>query len=229
MRSLGKRRKYRTAKSVSIGRIDQWNGVIKTWILMRCNNTNYCTFWEGHTVYNNCNQYNIPYVTRSREMSHLSKILFSCTTFSRRQNASFWFKPHYNWISGYRVMKAIWNKGIWTLFWPISQKQHPWHPTHFSWSCHICCHQLISYFKIWWTFRGIQYPHKIGKSWEIWLIIYRTYIWIRFDNYLPEEWKWGSFSHHKCTSSKHHVNLFATYGMGSWVVMPVFFKTVCDV
>ena len=54
------------------------------------------------------------------------KFLFSCTTFSELQNASFWYKSHYNWISGYRVMmdltmlKTIWNKGIWTLFRPIS-------------------------------------------------------------------------------------------------------------
>ena len=42
------------------------------------------------------------YVTRSREMSQ-----FSCTTFSKLQNASFWCRPHYNWISGYRVMKDL--------------------------------------------------------------------------------------------------------------------------
>ena len=41
MRSLGSRRKYRTANSSSIGRIDQWNGVIKSGIVMRCNNSAY--------------------------------------------------------------------------------------------------------------------------------------------------------------------------------------------
>ena len=71
------------------------------------------------------------------------QFIFSCTTFSKLQNTSFWWQPHYNWISGYRVMKdltmlkTIWNKGIWTLFRPISQKQHLRHPTHSSWSCHI--------------------------------------------------------------------------------------------
>ena len=68
-------------------------------------------------------------------------------TFTKLQNASFWCKPHYNWIfgnSGYRVMKdltmlkTICNKGIWTLFLPISQKHHSRHPTHSPWSCHIC-------------------------------------------------------------------------------------------
>ena len=69
---------------------------------------------------------------------------FSYTIFSKLQNASFWCKPHYNWRSGYRVMtdlamlKTLWCKGIWSLFLPISQKQHPWHPTHSSLSCHIC-------------------------------------------------------------------------------------------
>ena len=36
------------------------------------------------------------------------------------------------------MLKTIWNKGIWTLFLPISQKQYGRHPTHSSWSCHIC-------------------------------------------------------------------------------------------
>ena len=79
------------------------------------------------------------------------QFLFSYTTFSKLQNASFWCKPHHNWVSGYRVMKdltmlkTIWNKGIWTLFLPISQKQHPRHPTHSSWSCHILltCKHII--------------------------------------------------------------------------------------
>ena len=87
----------------------------------------------------------VTYVTWSRKWVTCRKcqFLFSYTTFLKLQNASFWCKPHYNWISGYRVMKdltmlkTIWNKGIWTLFLPISQKQHPWHPTHSSWSCHI--------------------------------------------------------------------------------------------
>ena len=70
------------------------------------------------------------------------QFLFSYTTFSKLQNASFWCKPHHNWVSGYRIMKdltmlnTIWNKGNGTLFLPISQKQHPRHPTHSSWSCH---------------------------------------------------------------------------------------------
>ena len=69
---------------------------------------------------------------------------FYYTTFSKLENASFWCKPHNNWISGYWVMKdltmlkTIWNEGIWTLFLPISQKQHLRHPTHSSWSWHIC-------------------------------------------------------------------------------------------
>ena len=58
MRSLGSRRKYRTANSLSIGRIDQWNGVIKSWILMRCNNMKYVDmsialiiiFWGRHLL-----------------------------------------------------------------------------------------------------------------------------------------------------------------------------------
>ena len=49
------------------------------------------------------------YVTRSREMSHLSKIPIPIFlhTFSKLQNASFWCKSHYNWASGYRVMKDL--------------------------------------------------------------------------------------------------------------------------
>ena len=72
-----------------------------------------------------------------------SQFLFSDTTFSILQNALFWCKSHYNWIASYRVMndltmlKTICNKGIWTLFLPIFQKQHFRHPTHSSWSCHI--------------------------------------------------------------------------------------------
>ena len=34
------------------------------------------------------------------------------------------------------MLKTLWNKEILTLFLPISQKQHPRHPTHSSWSCH---------------------------------------------------------------------------------------------
>ena len=33
--------------------------------------------------------------------------LFSYPTFSNLQNASFWCKPHYNWIFGYGVMKDL--------------------------------------------------------------------------------------------------------------------------
>ena len=71
------------------------------------------------------------------------QFLFSYTIVSQLQNASFWCKPHYNWICGYRVMqdltmlKTISNKRIWTLFLPISQNQYNQHPTHSSWSCHI--------------------------------------------------------------------------------------------
>ena len=35
------------------------------------------------------------------------QFLFSYTTFSKLKNASFSCKPHYNWISGYRVMKDL--------------------------------------------------------------------------------------------------------------------------
>ena len=76
---------------------------------------------------------------------------FSYITFSNLQNASIWCKPHYNWISGYRVMKdltmlkTIWNKGFLTLFLPISQKQHPRHPTYSSWSCHIWIMDFINW------------------------------------------------------------------------------------
>ena len=66
---------------------------------------------------------------------------------SHNCNASFWSKPI---ISGYRVvknlslLKTIQNKGIWTLFLSISQKQYGRHPTHSSW-CHIlCCFGRIS-------------------------------------------------------------------------------------
>ena len=50
------------------------------------------------------------YVTRSREMNHLSKMSISIFfhTFSKLQNVSFWCKPHYNWISGYTELLRIW-------------------------------------------------------------------------------------------------------------------------
>ena len=35
------------------------------------------------------------------------QFLFSCTTFSNNQYASFWSKPHNNLISGYWVMKNL--------------------------------------------------------------------------------------------------------------------------
>ena len=86
------------------------------------------------------------YVTTSKKNESLvEKFNFLYTTFLKLRNASFECKPQYNWISSYRVMKnlamlkTIWNKGIWTLFLPIFQKQHPQHPTHSSWSCHIYC------------------------------------------------------------------------------------------
>ena len=79
------------------------------------------------------------HVTWSREMSHLSKcqFLFSYTIFW------FWCNPHYNWISGYRVMKdltmlnTLWNKGVWTLFLPISQNNMPTSDTFLLIMSHI--------------------------------------------------------------------------------------------
>ena len=44
---------------------------------------------------------------------------------------SFWCKPHWNCISGYRVTE------IWTLFLLISQNHYFRHPTHSP--CHIFC------------------------------------------------------------------------------------------
>ena len=41
----------------------------------------------------------------NESLVELFQFLFSCTTFSKHQNASFWCKPHYNWIPSYRVMK----------------------------------------------------------------------------------------------------------------------------
>ena len=49
------------------------------------------------------------------------------------------------WFQSYEVFdnaKTIWNKGILTLFLPISKKRHPRHPTHSSWSCHNCSWRL---------------------------------------------------------------------------------------
>ena len=80
-----------------------------------------------------------------KEMSHLSKMSISIFLhhFLKTSKCFILMQTQYNWISGYKVMKnltmlkTIWNEGIQTLFLPISQKQHPWHPTHSSWSCHI--------------------------------------------------------------------------------------------
>ena len=89
-------------------------------------------------------------MTWSRDMSHLSKnfnFYFLTPHCHKFKNASFWCIPDYNWISGYRVMNDLsilkTKKGIWTLFLPISQKQHGWHSTHSSWSCHICITLLL--------------------------------------------------------------------------------------
>ena len=68
----------------------------------------------------------------------------SYITFSKLKNASFWCKPHYNWISGYRVIKDLtmlknnMKQRNFNPVLPIPKKQHPRHPTHSSWSCHIC-------------------------------------------------------------------------------------------
>ena len=94
------------------------------------------------------------FVTWSREMSLLSK----------KFNFNFYFLPplSYNFemlhfdanpiTNGY-LASELWRicrcskqykKGIWTLYLPISQKQHRRHPTHFSWSCNVW--PLIFYF-----------------------------------------------------------------------------------
>ena len=84
------------------------------------------------------------YVTRSRKMSHLSNISISiflhrfhntykcCNVMQTPSQLDMWLQSY----EGFDNAKTIWNKGIWTLFLPISQKQHLRHPTH-SWSCHI--------------------------------------------------------------------------------------------
>ena len=44
------------------------------------------------------------------------------------------------------LLKTRWNKGILTLFLPLSQIQHRRHPTHSSWSCHMCKMYVIHTF-----------------------------------------------------------------------------------
>ena len=104
-------------------------------------------------------------MTWSRGMSHLSKMSISIFLphFLITSNASFWRKPHYNWISRNRVMKdltmlkSISNKGIWTLFLPLSQKQHRQNPTHSSWSCHIFQKtNVFSLYFVWQKFKPTQ-------------------------------------------------------------------------
>ena len=45
------------------------------------------------------------------------------------------------WLQSYEGFdnaKTIWNKRIWTMFFPLSQKQYRWHPTHSYLSFHNC-------------------------------------------------------------------------------------------
>ena len=111
------------------------------------------------------------------EMSRLSKMSISIFLphFLITSNASFWRKPHYNWISRNRVMKdltmlkSISNKGIWTLFLPLSQKQHRQNPTHSSWSCHIF--QKTNVFSLYFVWQKFN-PHSLPCHLCTWSIEY---------------------------------------------------------
>ena len=114
------------------------------------------------------------YVTWSRERSHLSKISISIFLHHFLE-ASFWCKPHYNWISGFRVvkdltmLKTIWNKGFGTLFLLISQIQHPRHPrhpTHSSWSCHISANVKLRYWQ-----KGVKKNTKEKRQLKIFITL----------------------------------------------------------
>ena len=95
---------------------------------------------------------------------------FSYTTFSKC-----WCKPHYNWISGYRVMTDLtmltgWNKGIWTLFLPISQNI-PDIRLNSSWSCNIVwsCNILVFFWS--WNFKNntnvtLNFLHSTTLCWQ---------------------------------------------------------------
>ena len=95
-------------------------------------------------IYFNCHLFNICDTIKGiRSHTHVEDFQDCYTTFWQHTNASFWCKLHMNWMSGYRVMsnlsllKTIENKEIWTLSWPISQKQYLRHQTHFTWPCSI--------------------------------------------------------------------------------------------
>ena len=81
--------------------------LIKTWQTI-------CTllYFIGHIyTHRHCYDYTAIYVAWWREMSHWSKHLNSYSIFTPFSHnfkiLHFWIKPHYNWISGYRVMKNL--------------------------------------------------------------------------------------------------------------------------
>ena len=69
-------------------------------------------------------------------MSHLSKLFYFLTPLSQNFTMLHFEANHITigylvtelWLNHLTMLKTIWN---------ISQKQHPRHPTHSSWSCHI--------------------------------------------------------------------------------------------
>ena len=89
---------------------------------------------------------NILYVTRSREMSHLSKTSISiflhyslitdkCFILMQTQLQLDILLQSYEGLVN--AKNNIKQRNLNTVL-PISQKQHHRHPTHSSWSCHIC-------------------------------------------------------------------------------------------
>ena len=75
-----------------------------------------------------------------------------CILMSTPLQLDIWLQSY----EGFDTKKQTWNKGIWTLFMPIS-KTTSRHPTHSSWSCHI--------FELW---------IGVSDDWILWSLHYNS-------------------------------------------------------
>ena len=90
----------------------------------------------------------LDFVTWSRGKSHLSTISISIflhhflktykifISIQTPLQLDIWLQSYEGFGNARNIMKQ---RNLNTVFLPISQKQHPRHRTHSSWSCHILC------------------------------------------------------------------------------------------
>ena len=109
---------------------------------------------------------------------------FSYTTFSKLQNTSFWCKPHYNWISGYRVSyegfdtakSNITQRNLNTVFANISRTTSPTSDSFLLIMSHYLHFYECSRFSKWYPWIQNQHLSQKFKEKTYWMGLCKTYL-----------------------------------------------------